>query len=147
MPKKLVVGVFGHYGNRNLGDEAIVSATIQQLRRRLDDVEIVCFSLRPNDTAFRHGVEAFSVRRLPAFPGPVRPTDTSTARELPWNTARESAAPAVSATAPRDGFKQRLKAVPILGRLAATAARVVSRIVTGAREVRVIVCSAAYLKR
>lgn len=29
------IGVFGHYGNRNLGDEAIITAVIQNPKREL----------------------------------------------------------------------------------------------------------------
>jgi polysaccharide pyruvyl transferase WcaK-like protein len=147
MAKKPVVGVFGHYGNRNLGDEAIVTATIQQLRRRLDGVEIVCFSLRPNDTAFRHGVEAFSVRCLPQQPVPVKPTDRLPVEDLPWNKSPHAGSMSGERDLERRGLKQRVKTLPIIGRLATAAAGIVSTGAAAAREIGFIVRSAGYLKR
>ena len=58
------IGILGHVGTQNLGDEAILAAVIQNLRARLPDVEIDCFTARPEDTELRHGVRAFPVRRL-----------------------------------------------------------------------------------
>jgi polysaccharide pyruvyl transferase WcaK-like protein len=142
-----VVGVFGHYGNRNLGDEAIVAATIYQLRRRIDGVEIVCFSLRPNDTANRHGVETFSVRYLPQFAGPVRPTDATAGTGLPWNNAVEHTPAHVDVRHVPPNFKQRVKGLPIVGTLAIAAANLLSKIVAVSREFAFIVRSAAYLKK
>jgi polysaccharide pyruvyl transferase WcaK-like protein len=57
------IGIFGHYGNTNMGDEATIQAVIQNIRKRLPEASIVCFSLRPDDTASRHGVKAFPIRR------------------------------------------------------------------------------------
>lgn len=58
----VTIGVFGHYGNENLGDEAIVEASIRNIRKRLPDARIICFSLRPNDTEARYGLQAYPVR-------------------------------------------------------------------------------------
>lgn len=58
------VGVFGHYGHCNLGDEAITEAVIQNLRSRWHDVSVVGFSLNPDDTARRYGIPAYPIRRL-----------------------------------------------------------------------------------
>jgi polysaccharide pyruvyl transferase WcaK-like protein len=60
--RPVTIGVFGHYGNENIGDEAIVEATIQNIRRRLPEARIVCFSLRPIDTEARYGVRAYAIR-------------------------------------------------------------------------------------
>jgi polysaccharide pyruvyl transferase WcaK-like protein len=59
------IGVFGHVGNRNLGDEAIISAVLLNVRRRIPHAELVAFTLRPNDTRIRHQIPAFPIRRLP----------------------------------------------------------------------------------
>jgi len=146
-PGKPVVGVFGHYGNRNLGDEAIVAATIQQLRQRFDDPDVVCFSLRPNDTAVRHGVETFNVRYLPQMAGPVRPTDAVASQDLPWNRVAQADVEAVDAPRVDGGLKQRIKSLPIIGPLATFAAGLLSKIAAAAREARFILRSAAYLKK
>lgn len=56
------VGLFGHYGNQNLGDEAIIQASIQNLRERIPDLEFIGFCLNPSDTRQRHGITAFPIR-------------------------------------------------------------------------------------
>lgn len=63
------IGIFGHYGNGNLGDEAIVAATIASIRRALPDALLVGFSVNPDDTERRHGMTAFPIRRtIPVLP-------------------------------------------------------------------------------
>ncbi len=61
------IGVFGHYGNKNLGDEAIIEATIQNLRARIPGVELVGLSINPADTAQRYGIPSFPIRYREAF--------------------------------------------------------------------------------
>lgn len=56
------IGVFGHYGNRNLGDEAIIAAVIHNIRRYFPDAAIYGLSIHPDDTAERHHVPAFPIR-------------------------------------------------------------------------------------
>lgn len=58
------IGVFGHVGNKNLGDEAIIAAVIQNIRRRHPGAEIYAFTLHPDDTQERHKVTAFPIRRV-----------------------------------------------------------------------------------
>jgi polysaccharide pyruvyl transferase WcaK-like protein len=58
------IGLFGHYGHRNFGDEAIITAVAQNLRRHLPDVEFCGFSSEPDDTAARYGIPAYPIRRL-----------------------------------------------------------------------------------
>ena len=50
------IGVFGHYGNQNLGDEAITTATIQNIQRHFPHAEVVGLSVKPDDTAKRYGI-------------------------------------------------------------------------------------------
>ncbi|PWB74919.1 hypothetical protein C3F09_03180 [candidate division GN15 bacterium] len=57
------VGIFGHYGNGNLGDEAIIAAVIQSVRRHAPQAMIVGFCVNPADTEKRHGIQAFNIRR------------------------------------------------------------------------------------
>lgn len=56
------VGLFGHYGNKNLGDEAIIAAAIQNLRQRIPNIELKGFSINPLDTQERHNIESFPIR-------------------------------------------------------------------------------------
>lgn len=57
------IGIFGHVGTQNLGDEAIIAAVIQQIRARHPDTEIIAFTGYPEDTQARHGVPSFPIRR------------------------------------------------------------------------------------
>jgi polysaccharide pyruvyl transferase WcaK-like protein len=57
------IGVFGHYGNRNLGDEAIIEALIARLRGEWPNLQLRAFSSRPADTRSRHDVRAFPIRQ------------------------------------------------------------------------------------
>lgn len=54
-----VIGVLGHYGNANLGDEAIIHAVIAEVRRRRGG--LLAVSNHPKDTAWRHDVPAVSI--------------------------------------------------------------------------------------
>ena len=58
------IGVFGHVGNGNLGDEAIISVVIQNIKRRYPVAEIYGFTLKPEDTRERHKIAAFPIRRI-----------------------------------------------------------------------------------
>ena len=58
------IGVFGHVGNRNLGDEAIISVVLQNIKRRYPTAQIRGYTLKPQDTAERHKIDAFPIRRL-----------------------------------------------------------------------------------
>jgi polysaccharide pyruvyl transferase WcaK-like protein len=66
----LRVGVLGHYGNDNLGDEAIVQAVIENVRTRAPCAEVVCFSVNPVNTTWRHGVPAYPITRHAAATAP-----------------------------------------------------------------------------
>lgn len=57
------VGVFGHYGDRNLGDEAIVDALIARIRREWPQARVVAFSMDPADSTRRYGLTAFPIRQ------------------------------------------------------------------------------------
>jgi polysaccharide pyruvyl transferase WcaK-like protein len=58
------VGIFGHYGNFNLGDEAIITAVIENLRERLPDVKLICLSINPADSEKRYGIPSFPIRNI-----------------------------------------------------------------------------------
>ena len=63
MSKSNVIGVFGHYGNKNLGDEAIIHSVIYNIRRRIINAEFVGFSLNPQDTLLRHRITSYPIRK------------------------------------------------------------------------------------
>jgi polysaccharide pyruvyl transferase WcaK-like protein len=61
-PKK--IGLMGTFGYGNLGDAAIQDAMIQHIRIYFPDAVIYGFSLNPEDTKARHGIESFPISRL-----------------------------------------------------------------------------------
>ena len=76
------IGVFGHYGHHNMGDEAIIEAVIQNLRRRRPSVRLSGFSMNPEDTVRRYGIPAYPIRRLkPWTPQNVSSGNTSPGQE------------------------------------------------------------------
>ena len=56
------IGVFGHYGNGNLGDEAIIEAAISSARKILGANEVRLYSVVPSDSAARHKLDAYPIR-------------------------------------------------------------------------------------
>ena len=57
------IGILGHVGNKNLGDEAIIASVIRQIRDRYPDAEISAFTSHPEDTRERHAIPSFPIRR------------------------------------------------------------------------------------
>jgi polysaccharide pyruvyl transferase WcaK-like protein len=57
------IAILHHTGGGNLGDDAIIDVVISNIRRRQPGVDIIVFSMNPDDTARRHGVTAFPLRR------------------------------------------------------------------------------------
>lgn len=62
------VGVFGHYGHDNMGDEAIIEAVIQNLRSRWPAVQVTGFSMNAEDTSRRYGIPAYPIRIMDRAP-------------------------------------------------------------------------------
>ena len=153
--EKPVIGIFGHYGNRNLGDESIIEASIQQVRCRLPEAEIRCFSLRPDDTAQRHQVPAYSVRYLASGREYLLPEETDTF-SLPWKvyarqqqarSDEEDGSPDEIESRSAKGLKERLKAIPVLGSCLKFAIRVFHLLEGALNELRYLVRSYRYLKK
>lgn len=57
------IGVLGHVGNRNLGDEATLAAVFGNLASRSPRAAFTGITMRPGDTRKRHGVPAWPLRR------------------------------------------------------------------------------------
>jgi len=75
------IGIFGHYGHENLGDEAITAAVIQNIRRRRRDAVIHLFSMNPPDSAARYGLPVYPIRRRSNeswLPQPAQPESAET---------------------------------------------------------------------
>lgn len=69
------IAISGYYGYGNAGDEAVLSATVDELRRRLPDVEIVVLSGDPQATRELHGVEARARWPLTPLSGAISSSD------------------------------------------------------------------------
>lgn len=65
------IGIWGHYHGDNLGDDIVVATIAASFRRRISDVEVIGYSLRPEDTARRHGIPAYAI--LVGLPRPLMP--------------------------------------------------------------------------
>jgi len=67
--------IVGYYGFRNLGDEAILSSMLGELRNALSDPQFVVTSGEPALTAAEHGVGAIYWRDIPAIVRTVADSD------------------------------------------------------------------------
>jgi polysaccharide pyruvyl transferase WcaK-like protein len=101
-PKR--IGIFGHVGTQNLGDETIIAAVIQNIRLRYPDAEIRAFTFNPEDTSRRHGIAAFPIRQLQSVP--------RIAGKSGQNGSNSGAASKKLSFAAR--FKESLKKIPLL---------------------------------
>lgn len=66
--KRCVIGVFGHHGHENLGDEAITTAVIQNIYMRFPNATVVGFSADPQDTRTRYSIAAHPIQRFSGKP-------------------------------------------------------------------------------
>lgn len=100
------IGIFGHVGTQNLGDEIIITAVIQNIRSRYPDAQIRAFTFNPEDTRVRHGIAAFPIRRKSATAQQgAQPSNASTVGNSEKTPASETG-----------GIKGVLKKIPFLFR-------------------------------
>src|SRR5580698_8074574 len=102
LPKK--IGIFGHVGTQNLGDETIIAAVIQNIRLRYPDAEICAFTFNPEDTTLRHGITSFPIRRLNGVP----PAQNRSKQQ------GSASSPASEPVSGRQGIKSSLKKLPVV---------------------------------
>jgi len=67
------LGVLGHFGDSNLGDEAIIEAFVTRLRREWPGAELRIYSMHPGDSSRRYGCAAYSLRRATEYEQEFRP--------------------------------------------------------------------------
>lgn len=96
------IGILGHVGNGNLGDEAIIDALLRGIREADPAATFTAFTIRPADTETRHGIPAFPLRRG------VDPARTAAPRV-------SAPPPASSAPTAASGLRAALRRVPGLG--------------------------------
>ena len=109
--KKLTIGIFGHYGNCNLGDEAIIEATIENLRVLRPNVQLYGFSINPDDTSQRYNIPAYPIRGFIKKKANVKSPDN----ENTPTTAQPEVEVAHTQTVHLPSIKDRLKKIPGLG--------------------------------
>ena len=99
------IGVFSHGGTKNLGDEALLAAVIQNVRSRVPNAEVVGFTINPGDTRERHGITCFPIRRTEesASSQPAPSSGTSSASTAAQQSAKTGAA---------EKIKDAIKAIP-----------------------------------
>jgi polysaccharide pyruvyl transferase WcaK-like protein len=99
------VGIFSHGGTKNLGDEALFAAVIQNVRLRIPGVEVVGFTIDPADTRERHGIPCFPIRRT----GSAAPVQTTPPTGM--RSSRPQAEEPVGTSATKK-IKNAIKAIP-----------------------------------
>ena len=57
------VGLMGPFGGGNLGDAAIQTSMIANLRKLNPKLEVYGFSIEPNDTESRHGIKSYPINK------------------------------------------------------------------------------------
>jgi polysaccharide pyruvyl transferase WcaK-like protein len=112
------IGIIYPSGWGNLGDEAILQATFEGLRKQWPDVTLRAFTLHPERTAANHGVEAESLTGVdrPMFLSP------RSDRLFPVRAAR--------------GLARRTRRVPLVGRVCAFASDLTATVVFEAISLR-----------
>jgi len=97
------IGLLSPYSGGNLGDAAILEATIRNLRKRVPGVRILGLTLNPDDTRRRHGIEAFPLAGVSRPYYTLVRSDNSRVQEQPSVKSRR--------------IKTWLKQIPLLGTL------------------------------
>lgn len=134
-----VIGVFSHGGTKNLGDEALLAAVIQNIRRRVPGAEVLGFTISPDDTLRRHGIPCFPIRRL-AKATPAL-TISSSAEAAPNGAERATHLD----SAPK--IKAAVKAIPRFRRLLVGMRRFAGGVVRVLAEPQFLIDSYRRLKR
>ncbi len=70
---KIVIS--GYYGFNNIGDESILRAVVDNLRERIDNIQITVLSQNPESTAEKYGVHSVDRKSLGAIISAIRASD------------------------------------------------------------------------
>jgi polysaccharide pyruvyl transferase WcaK-like protein len=95
------IGLISPYSGGNLGDAAIIGATIGNLCKRVPGVRILGLTLNPDDTRRRHGIEAFPLAAVSRPYYTLVRSDNSRVEEQPSVKSRQ--------------IRNWLKQIPLLG--------------------------------
>lgn len=124
------IGIFGHYGNKNLGDEAIILSVMQNIRARLPEAVLVGFSINPEDTAARYGVEAYPIRKTRA----TRPAAGGGSQAGGAHSNSPAGGDDCAGPTPAGQWKDTLKKLPLLYPLAKAVRALLAQVNTVATE-------------
>jgi polysaccharide pyruvyl transferase WcaK-like protein len=126
------IGVLGHFGDHNLGDEAIIEAFVQRMRRDWPHCELRIFSMHPSDSAQRYGCQAYALRRE---------TENETEFRVPqaYATGEQPAAPGQAGRGPApappaSGVLERIAALVPKGRIRSSVGAAVRGAIAALRE-------------
>src|SRR5713226_446604 len=111
------IGVFSHGGTKNLGDEALLAAVVQNIRLRVPDAQIVGFTINPNDTRERHKIECFPIRRTTDSPADAPAANANQENNLSKPADPES-----------NGIRSIIKSIPGIRPLVLSLRRLASRV-------------------
>ena len=67
--------ISGYYGFNNIGDESILRAVVDNLRTKLDNIDITVLSKNPNSTAQKYGVDSVNRKSVKDIIKAVRKCD------------------------------------------------------------------------
>ncbi len=132
------VGVFGHYGNSNYGDEAIIAAVIQNIRQLIPQAQIACFSINPEDSRKNHNVESYPIRRIKKK---VRPSVASEAVNQSGSTQIKKEVTSAG------GLKGTLKSIPFIVKAIQGTRKAISSLLNLPKELRFLKTSFITLKK
>jgi polysaccharide pyruvyl transferase WcaK-like protein len=107
------IGILGHYGNQNLGDEAIIEAMIANIKRREPGAIFKCISINPQDSSQRYNVDSFPLRyRKEYFVNNLEKTNTVRTKAIHTkkNEVQEN-----KHDSKVKGIRQIVKQLPIIG--------------------------------
>ncbi len=134
------IGVFGHYGNQNLGDEAITTATIQNIQRHFPDAEIVGLSVKPDDTAERYGIDTYPIRNI------KRSVPDSNEQQSEQDLEQQKSTPVSINSGAPSGLKHQLKRLPVVGQAISVIGRTLDLMRKWRQEFGFLASSKRYLK-
>jgi polysaccharide pyruvyl transferase WcaK-like protein len=142
MNNKSNIGIFGHYGNQNLGDEAIIESMIKNLYRISPDLNISCLSINPFDSAERYKVKSFPIRYREDFFN----KNIIYTKSITKNTNQKNSNSEVGANnSNKISYRQVLKSIPVIGFLLKSLVNSVSLLKTIKNEIFFLSKARAFL--
>lgn len=128
------VGILGHFGDRNLGDEAMIEAFLARIRRRWPGLEVRIFSMHPSDSARRYDCRAYAIRQGTEYEQEYRIPAAFAAPATPGSPPTDTDGPAESQDPPRTFLDQIARLVP-RGRLRSAVGAIARNVLEAIREI------------